>query len=54
MKNKPSSIADDTRGFSGREIEKLFVAVQAVAYGSGGVLDLDTFLSVVHGTRWRT
>ena len=41
------SIADDTKGFSGREIEKLFVAVQAVAYGSGGVLDLDTFLSVV-------
>ena len=41
------AIADDTRGFSGREIEKLFVAVQAVAYGSGGVLDLDTFLSVV-------
>ena len=40
-------IADETRGFSGREIEKLFVAVQAVAYGSDGVLDLDTFLSVV-------
>ena len=32
-------VAARTEGFSGREIEKLFVAVQSVAYGCGGRLD---------------
>ena len=40
-------IAAQTDGFSGREIEKLFVAVQSVAYGSGAALDAATLLQVV-------
>ena len=36
--------ADLTEGFSGREIEKLCVAAQAIAYGSGATLDRETFL----------
>ena len=40
------ALADETEGFSGREIEKLFVAVQAIAYGSGGVLDLEMLKDV--------
>lgn len=38
---------DATDGFSGREIEKLMVAVQSAAYGDGAKLDADSFLAVV-------
>lgn len=41
------NIAARTEGFSGRELEKLIVAVQSVAYGQGGKLDRATFLAVV-------
>lgn len=40
-------VADETRGFSAREIEKLLVAVQSVAYGRGGALETSDFLAVV-------
>ena len=40
-------VAVRTEGFSGREIEKLFVAVQSVAYGRGGQLDAATLRAVV-------
>lgn len=42
-----ATIAARTEGFSGRELEKLIVAVQSVAYGQGGKLDRATFLAVV-------
>lgn len=38
---------DATDGFSGREIEKLMVAVQSAAYGNGAKLDSNSFLEVV-------
>ncbi|KAJ8611253.1 hypothetical protein CTAYLR_004141 [Chrysophaeum taylorii] len=56
----PLDIADDiddevleaatnmTPGFSGREIEKLMVAVQSAAYGSGAKLDARLFLAIVN------
>jgi ATPase family AAA domain-containing protein 3A/B len=40
-----------TDDFSGREIEKLFVAVQSIAYGSGCTLDAATLLTVVQAKR---
>lgn len=39
--------ADATDGFSGREIEKLMVAVQSAAYANGGRLDSNVFRAVV-------
>ena len=40
-------VARDTDDFSGREIEKLFVAVQSAAYGRGGRLDANTITTAV-------
>ncbi|KAH8090170.1 hypothetical protein JL720_6481 [Aureococcus anophagefferens] len=44
-------VAKLTDDFSGREIEKLFVAVQSIAYGSGCTLDAATLLTVVQAKR---
>ena len=41
------NVALDTDDFSGREIEKLFVAVQSAAYGRGGRLDANTITTAV-------
>ncbi|EGB10504.1 hypothetical protein AURANDRAFT_2711, partial [Aureococcus anophagefferens] len=41
------AVAEQTEGFSGRAIEKLFVAVQSIAYGNDGRLDAATLRSVV-------
>ena len=40
-------VAEKTDTFSGREIEKLMVCVQSVAYGRDGALDRETLLGVV-------
>merc|ERR1711871_1357490 len=40
-------VARDTDDFSGREIEKLFVAVQSAAYGRNGRLDANTITTAV-------
>ena len=42
-----AAVAEQTEGFSGRAIEKLFVAVQSIAYGNDGRLDAATLRSVV-------
>mmetsp|Transcript_14590 Transcript_14590/g.48913 ORF Transcript_14590/g.48913 Transcript_14590/m.48913 type:complete len:566 (+) Transcript_14590:1-1698(+) len=41
-----ADVTATTHGFSGREIEKLFVAAQAIAYGSGAALDARTLRTV--------
>lgn len=44
-------VAAATEDFSGREIEKLFVAVQSLAYGRGGKLEASTLRAAVANKR---
>jgi len=41
-------VATKTHGFSGREIEKLFVAVQSAAYAHNAQLNAQILMQVVH------